>query len=59
MPKGLLLVIGAFAIGLTVAAFMEQDYASGTFSLIIGVAVLINMIVKWFIDLDKEMEGED
>ncbi|UGO47698.1 hypothetical protein MCCARTNEY_124 [Bacillus phage vB_BanH_McCartney] len=59
MSKGMLLFIGALAIGLTVAAFMEQDYASGTFSLIIGVAVLINMIVKWFIDLGKEMEGED
>lgn len=59
MSKGMLLFIGALAIGLTVAAFMEQDYASGTFSLIIGVAVLINMIVKWFIDLGREMGEEE
>jgi len=54
MPKGLLLVIGAFAIGLAVAAFTEQDYGSGVFSLIIGVAVLINLIVRWFIELNEE-----
>lgn len=58
MPKGLLLVIGAIAIGLTVAAFTEQDYASGTVSLIIGVAVLINLMVRWFIDLSMDIDEE-
>ncbi|ALA07750.1 hypothetical protein PBC6_158 [Bacillus phage PBC6] len=59
MPKGLLLFIGAFAIGITVDAFMKQDYASGTFSLIIGVAVLINLMVRWFIDLNTDMGDEE
>lgn len=54
MPKGLLLVIGAFAIGIAVDAFTKQDYASGTFSLIIGVAVLVNLLVRWFIELNEE-----